>query len=136
MKTVANQASVSAFIQGLDSTERRRECRDLGRVMRRVTGNRPVMWGDSIIGYGRYSYQRANGRRYSLFRTGYSPRRQALTLYIMPGFADYADLLAQLGPHRLGRSCLYLKRLADVDPAVLEELIMRSFEDMNRRHPA
>ncbi len=135
MKTVATKASVSAFINGLDSAERRRECRELARIMRRVTGHRPVMWGDSIVGYGRYRYRRANGKEFELCRTGFSPRKQALTLYIMPGYSDCSDMLQRLGPHRIGKSCLYLKRLSDVDPVVLEALITTGFEAMNARYP-
>lgn len=136
MKTVATKASVSQFIVGLESPDRRRECRDLARLMRRVTGKRPVMWGDSIVGFDVYRYQRANGKTFEMFRTGFSPRTQALTLYIMPGYSDHSHLLGRLGPHRIGKSCLYLKRLSDVDLDVLEELVSAGFQDMNQRYPS
>jgi hypothetical protein len=135
MKTVASKASVSQFIATLENPDRRRECRELVRLMRRVTGKRPVMWGDSIVGFDVYGYQRANGQAFEFFRTGFSPRKQALTLYIMPGYADHAEILTRLGPHRIGKSCLYLKRLSDVDPAVLEELVSVGYADMNDRYP-
>jgi len=104
MKTVANKASVSQFIAAQEDPNRRRECKELVRIMRRLTGKKPVMWGDSIVGFDVYRYQRANGQEFEFFRTGFSPRKQALTVYIMPGYSDHAKILARLGPHKIGKS--------------------------------
>jgi hypothetical protein len=135
MKTVATRASVSRFIDALGDPERRRECRELLKLMRKVTGAKPVLWGDSIVGFDVYRYGRANGKQFEYFRTGFSPRKQSLTIYILPGYADFSTTLARLGPHKTGKSCLYLKRLADVDLAVLEELVRAGYADMNERFP-
>ena len=135
MKTVATRASVSRFIEALDDPERRRECKVLVRLMRGITGQKPVLWGESIVGFDTYRYSRSNGKQFEFFRTGFSPRKQALTIYIMPGYADFSAILARLGPHKTGKSCLYLKRLADVDFDVLEELVRAGYADMNERYP-
>jgi len=135
MKTVATGKSVTEFINSIDDPQRRRECKEIMKLMRRVTGKQPVMWGDSIVGYDRYRYKRANGREFEMLRTGFSPRKTALTLYVLPGYSDHGAVLKRLGPHRKGKSCLYLKRLADVDMAVLEELIRAGYDDMNERYP-
>ena len=105
------------------------------KILRRVTGKRPVMWGDSIVGYDRYKYTRANGQEFEFFRAGFASRKTALTIYIMPGYSDFSALLKKLGPHKKGKSCLYLKRLADIDMDVLEELIQAGYDDMNARYP-
>jgi hypothetical protein len=135
MKTVATGKSVTEFINSIDDPQRRRECKEIMKLMRRVTGKQPVMWGDSIVGYDRYRYKRANGREFEMLRTGFSPRKAALTLYVLPGYSDYGAVLKRLGPHKQGKSCLYLKRLADVDMEVLEELIRAGYDEMNQRYP-
>jgi hypothetical protein len=135
MKTVATKQSVTKFIEAIDDPQRRRDCREVMKIMRRVTGRKPVMWGDSIVGFDRYKYERSNGKEFEMLRTGFSPRKTALTLYIMPGYSDHSALLKKLGPHKKGKSCLYLKRLADVDLDVLEALIKAGYEDMNKLYP-
>lgn len=135
MKTVATRASVRRFIDAIEDPERRRECRALIKMMRAITGSKPVLWGDSIVGFDVYRYRRASGQEFEFFRTGFSPRRQALTIYIMPGYADFSKLLKRLGPHKTGKSCLYLKRLSDIDIDVLDELIRAGYADMNARYP-
>ncbi len=135
MKTVATKKRVSEFIDSIDDRERRAECREIMKLMRRVTGKKAVMWGDSIVGFDQYRYKRSNGKEFEFFRTGFSPRKTALTLYIMPGYSDFSALLKKLGPHKKGKSCLYLKRLADVDIGVLEELIQAGYDEMNERYP-
>jgi len=135
MKTVATRKRVADFIASIEDPQRRSECKAVMKMMRRVTGKNAVMWGDSIVGYDRYKYTRANGREFEFFRTGFSPRKTALTLYIMPGYTDFSALLKKLGPHKKGKSCLYLKRLSDIDMDVLEELIQAGIDDMNRRYP-
>lgn len=135
MKTVATKKSVSEFIRSIDDPERRKECREIMKLMRRVTGKLPKMWGDSMVGYDVYKYKRANGKEFEMFRTGFSPRKTALTLYVMPGYSDHGALLRKLGPHKKGKSCLYLKRLSDVDTDVLETLIQAGYDEMNERYP-
>jgi hypothetical protein len=135
VKTTANRNSVTSFINAIEDKQRRAECKEIMRLMRRVTGKQPKMWGDSIVGYDRYKYTRANGKEFEFFRTGFSPRKTALTLYVMPGYSDYSALLKKLGPHKKGKSCLYLKRLSDIDISVLETLIQAGYDEMNERYP-
>ena len=99
-------------------------------MLEEVTGEKPVMWGPSIVGFGRYRYRYDSGREGEWMVTGFSPRKNDLTLYLMPGFEQHADRLAKLGRHKTGKSCLYLKRLADVDMAVLETLVHESVAAM------
>jgi len=98
--------------------------------MKQVTGDKPIMWGDSIIGFGTYKYKYASGRQGEWPVTGFSPRKQNLTIYIMSGFDEYDDLLTQLGKHSTGKSCLYIKKMEDIDQDVLRELISKSVEHM------
>lgn len=126
LKTRPSGASVEAFVEGIADDTRRGECRAVLDLMRRVTGAEPEMWGASIVGFGSYHYRYASGREGDWFLTGFSPRRRDLTLYIMSGFEGHQDLLLRLGPHKTGKSCLYVKRLSDLDVAVLEELVAAS----------
>jgi hypothetical protein len=130
LKTRPSGASVEAFLQGVGDEARREDCRTLLALMRRATGAEPEMWGPSIVGFGSYHYTYASGREGDWFLTGFSPRRRDLTLYIMAGFSAYDELLARLGPHRTGKSCLYVKRLADLDLEVLEALVAASVKRM------
>lgn len=135
-KTQPTKASVAAFLAGIDDPEKRRAAKKIGAMMRRATGKRATLWGSSIVGYGRYQYRYASGRSGEFMVTGYSPRKQAMTVYIMPGFDAYAGLLGRLGKHKVSKSCLYIRRLSDVDEDVLEELITKSVEDMRARYDA
>ncbi len=130
LKTRPTGASVEAFLAGIENDTRREECRAVAEIMRRATGEAPAMWGPSIVGFGHDHYTYASGREGDWFLTGFAPRKQALTLYIMAGFDAYDDLLKKLGPHATGQSCLYVKRLADVDLAVLEDLVSASVDHM------
>ncbi|MGD1907992.1 MAG: DUF1801 domain-containing protein [Leptolyngbyaceae cyanobacterium] len=130
LKTQPNDANMDQFIQAVADDRRRADCLTLLPIMERITQKVPQMWGDSIIGFGRYHYKYRSGREGNWFVTGFSPRKREMTVYIMPGFENYGDLLAQLGQHRLGKSCLYIKRLADIDLGVLETLVSRSIMDM------
>jgi len=131
LKTKPSRASVSRFLSRVPA-DRQRDCRTLVRMMTRATGARPVMWGPSIVGFGRYDYRYATGRTGSWFLTGFSPRKQDLTVYVMTGFDRVAPLLARLGTHRTGKSCLYLKRLANVDVEAFERLIVASVRHLQR----
>ena len=129
-KTQATVASVDAFLDAIADLPRREDCRRVRALMEAATGAPAVMWGPSIVGFGRYRYRYASGREGEWPVTGFSPRKNDLTLYLMPGFEQQAALMAKLGKHKTGKSCLYLKRLADVDRVVLEELITRSVAAM------
>ena len=123
LKTKQNKASVTGFLRGIEDPQRRKDCRTVLELMKEVTGSGPKMWGDSIVGFGSYHYKYASGREGDWFVTGFSPRKANLTLYIMAGFSRYKELLAKLGKHKTGKSCLYIKRLADVDLAILRQLV-------------
>jgi Domain of unknown function (DU1801) len=130
LKTQRTHASVSAFLRGLADESRRKDCQTLVRIMTRAVGAKPRMWGSSIVGFGHYHYKYASGRENDWFLAGFSPRKQDLTIYIMAGFDRYDALMAKLGKYKTGKSCLYIKRLADVDVAVLQELITASVTHM------
>jgi len=125
LKTRPTKRSVAAFIAALPD-ERRRDCRAVLRIMKEATRAQPKMWGTSIVGFGSFRYRGASGREGHWFLAGFSPRKQSLTLYIMSGFAGAGALLRRLGRHTTGVSCLYLKRLDDVDLGVLKRLIRES----------
>ena len=126
LKTRPTALDVDAFIDAVDGDHKRADCRTLARMMTELTGAPGVMWGDSIVGFGEYHYRYASGREGDFFEAGFSPRKRALTIYVMAGFAASDDLLARLGKYTTGKSCLYVKRLADVDLDVLREMLKRS----------
>ena len=132
-KTKKTDASVAAFLDAVADPRRREDARAVLALMKRITGEEPKMWGTSIVGFGSYTYTYASGQTGDWPIAGFSPRKQALTLYLMPGFEKDADLMKRLGKHKTGKSCLYLNRLADVDAGVLEELVRRSVERMRNR---
>ena len=134
LKTGETGASVAAFLDAIPDDARRADCRQVSEIMRKATGAEPRMWGPSIVGFGNYRYQGASGET-AWFLTGFSPRKQNLTLYIMAGFDRYAALMRTLGRHKTGKSCLYLKRLEDVDDATLRTLVQRSVEHMRQSYP-
>jgi hypothetical protein len=125
-KTRPQGRDAAAFIASIPDEGQRRDATTLATVMERVTGSPPVMWGSNIVGFGSYHYRYASGREGDWFLAGFSPRSKSLTVYISDGFAEYGALLERLGKHSTGKSCLYIKRLADVDLAVLEEMLRKS----------
>ena len=129
LKTRPTTAPVSEFL-AQQGSERRADCDALLRMMEAVTGERAEMWGAGIVGFGRYAYTNSAKKRCEWPLVGFSPRKNDLTLYIMPGFDGFAELMAKLGKHKTGKSCLYLKKWADVDPAVLRALIEGSVKMM------
>ncbi len=139
LKTKANELSVGDFIAALPDPAKREDAERLDALHRRVTGQQPQMWGPGIIGYGSYHYKYDSGREGVMCRAGFSPRKAAMTIYSMGNFAERGDeaaaLFAQLGKHTTGKGCLYIKRLADVDMAVLERLIGLSWDAMNAKYP-
>jgi len=130
-KTKQTEASVDTFLQGVDQA-RRKDCQTLIKLMRRVTGQKPKMWGTSIVGFGSYHYKYASGREGDYPLTGFSPRKNDLTLYLMAGFERHEKLMAKLGKHKTGKSCLYVKNLSDVDLELLEELVKASVSQVRR----
>lgn len=140
MKTVKNDNSVENFLNKVDDENKREDSIKILQIMQEVTGEEPKMWGDSIIGFGEYHYRYASGREGDAPLVGFSPRKQNLTLYLMgcyinPDDKQYDQLFQQLGKHKTGKSCLYVNKLSDVDISVLEQLITRSFEDMQKHYP-
>ncbi len=129
-KTKPTAASVDDFIASVDNATRRADAETIKALMSDVTGQPPVLWGSSIIGYG--SYRAASGD-WPLI--GFSRRKANMVLYLMPGFEQHADQLARLGKHKTGASCLYLGKLADVDPSVLREMVKLSFQTMQAKYP-
>ncbi|MBY6156190.1 DUF1801 domain-containing protein [Pseudooceanicola nitratireducens] len=129
-KTTPTDVAPQDFLAGVEPPRRRAQGEVLLQLFDRVTGWKARMWGPSIIGYGRYDYTYASGRTGSWLATGFSPRKAALSIYIMPGYQDYSEILSRLGPHRLGKSCLYITRLDAVDMTVLEELIRTGLKDL------
>ncbi len=125
-KTVPNDASVSEFIAGIEHAGRREDATALVEIMSDISGEDPVMWGPSIIGFGQYHYVYESGREGDMPIVGFSPRKANMVLYVMPGFEPFEKELAKLGRHRTGASCLYLGRLANVDLKVLREIIKKS----------
>jgi hypothetical protein len=126
MKTRPHEGDVEAFLDSVADERRREDCRAVMAMMREVTGEAPRLWGPGMIGFGSYHYRYESGREGDWFLTGVAPRKGALTVYIMAGFDRYDELMARLGPHTTGRSCLYIKRLDAIDLDVLRELIDRS----------
>jgi len=133
-KTIANKLSVKAFIDGVEDTHKRKDCRTLMKVMSRLTGKRAKMWGTTIVGYGSYHYRYASGREGDFFLMGFSPRKQALTIYVVAGFSHFPQLMRQLGKYKTGKSCLYVKRLDDIDTDVLERLLEQSQDYLRRTY--
>lgn len=127
--------AVGAFLDAVEPSGKRDEARRLDAIFREVTGFEPKMWGPGIVGYGRYAYRYASGHSGEMCATGFSPRKAEHSIYILPGYQDYGDLLARLGRHRTGKSCLYVKRLSDIDEAVLRKLIRRGLEDLAKFWP-
>jgi hypothetical protein len=133
-KTIETTARVGDFIKGISDPVKRADCRALLKMMREATGKRAKMWGKAIVGFGRYDYKYESGRSGTFFLVGLSPRAQNIALYIVPGFTAYSALLKKLGRHSTGKSCLYIKRLSDVDTDVLATLIQRSVADMKKKY--
>ena len=133
-KTKPNKSSVTAFIGAIEDSQKRSDAKKVAAMMRGATGSRARMWGPSIVGYGEYHYKYASGREGDYLISGFSPRKQALTIYIMAGFAQFDSLMKKLGKYKTGKSCLYIKRLSDIDEKVLENLIVKSVKYMRKNY--
>lgn len=128
-KTRPTGASVEDFLAAVPDPRRQADARTVCALMTEVTGEQPELWGTGIVGFGRHTYAQARGQSLEWPPVGFSPRKANTTVYLLNGFEPYGDLLAALGPHSLGRACLYLKRVDDVDLAVLRELVASSYRD-------
>ncbi|MCK0121784.1 DUF1801 domain-containing protein [Loktanella sp. F6476L] len=134
-KTQVTEISPAAFIAGIDHPTRRADAETLDALFRDITGWQPRMWGPTIIGYGAYHYTYDSGREGDMCATGFSPRKANLSLYIMPGYQDFGHILDRLGKHKLGKACLYINKLADVDIDVVAEIIQAGLDDLGARWP-
>jgi hypothetical protein len=134
-KTQATQQSVAGFLQGVEHPTRRADAQMLNTMFQDITGWKPRMWGPTMIGYGSYHYTYDSGRSGDFLATGFSPRKSNLSIYIMPGYADFRDILARLGKHKIGKSCLYINKLADIEMDVLQELVQAGLDDLGAKWP-
>lgn len=132
-KTVPTGESVSAFLAAIDDGQRREDCQVLLAMMSRITGQPAAMWGPSIVGFDTYHYRYASGREGNMAVTGFSPRKNDISVYLMAEGPGQTELLARLGRHRMGKACLSIRRLSDVDPDVLEQLLSGSVAELRRR---
>lgn len=135
LKTRPTGQSVQAFIDAIPDERKRQDSQVILELMKKATNAEPKMWGESIVGFGDYHYHYKTGRDGDWFLTGFAPRKQNLTLYIMSGFTEYDDLLAKLGKFKTSVACLYVKKLADIDLDVLEELVEKSAEHVKLTNP-
>ncbi len=133
LKTKKHDGSVEAFLNSVEHDKRREDSFVILNMMKKMTGAKPKMWGSSIVGFGDYHYKYDSGREGDWFRTGFSPRKQSLTVYIMPGFGRYKELMQQLGKYKTGKACLYINKLEDVDQEILKALIKESFDYFEER---
>ncbi|MBT7611022.1 MAG: DUF1801 domain-containing protein [Bacteriovoracaceae bacterium] len=134
-KTKPTKASVTSFINSIESVQLKKDCKVIQKLMTEVTGKRPKIWGSSIIGYGEYHYTYASGREGDWPITGFSPRKSNLTIYVMPGFKDYKSELKKLGKHKIGSSCLYIKKIDDIDLKILKKILKSSVVTMRKKYP-
>lgn len=135
LKTKPTKVSVASFLNNVDGDERRADCRALVKMMKRVTGAQPRMWGPGIVGFGKYHYKYASGHEGDMCIAGFSPRRAALTIYLLPSLLASKQAMQRLGRYKSGKSCLYIKKLSDVDTAVLEELVADSVRQVEEMYP-
>lgn len=133
LKTKLNKASVEKFLDGVKDEKKREDCFKVLDLMKKITKEEPKMWGTSIIGFGSYHYKYESGHEGDMCIAGFSPRKQALTIYIVPDLLKYQNLMSKLGKYKTGLSCLYIKKLEDVDTKVLKELISESFKYMKQK---
>ena len=130
-KTKPTKQSVKEFLNRISDEQRRADCFELVKIMEEITGQKPQMWGPSMVGFGSYHYKYASGHEGDCFMTGFASRKQDLTLYMMMGFEKHAELMKQLGKHRASKSCLYVKRLSDLHIPTLKKLLKASLKDLS-----
>ena len=134
LKTRQNEGNVIAFLNTVDDKQKREDSLALLDIMKEASGEEPKMWGPSIIGFGKYHYKYESGREGNWFLTGFSPRKQNMSVYIMPGFERFHTLTSHLGKHTTGKSCLYFKRLSDINRDILSQLIKESVDYMKKKY--
>lgn len=128
LKTKKTEQNANDFINSIEDSKKREDCLVILSLMKDITGAEPVMWGESIIGFGAYHYKYESGREGDWFLTGFSPRKQNITLYIMAGFDRYDSLMQSLGKFKTGKSCIYIKKIEDINMEILKELIQSSVD--------
>ena len=134
-KTRPTTQTAADFIAAVDHPTRRADAVVMDAMFQDITGWKPRMWGPSMVGYGSYHYIYDSGRSGDFLATGFSPRKANMSIYIMPGYADFSDILARLGKHKIGKSCLYVNKLADIDLNVLQDLVRAGLEDLSSKWP-
>jgi hypothetical protein len=133
LKTKPTKASVTEYLNAIEDEQKRKDSKQLAKLMKEVTGFKPVMWGPGIIGYGSYHYKSDRSKQEGDWMlTGFSPRVQNMTVYVMPGFERYESLMKKLGKYKTGKSCLYFKKLSDIDQDVLKDLVKESVAYMQK----
>jgi len=138
-KTVPTQLKVTDYLDNIEDKTRRADCKKILNMMQDVSGYDPKIWGTSlksgIVGFGEYHYKYESGREGDMLRIGFSSRVQNISIYIMPGYQDFSDELSRLGKHKMGKACLYIKRLSDVDETVLKEIMQKGLDIMAQKYP-
>lgn len=134
-KTKPTEQSIESFLDNVADEQVRDDCYALIKLMKKVTGSAPKMWGPGIIGFGRYHYKYESGHEGDSCLTGFSPRKQNISLYVMPGASEHTDLLKKLGKHKAGKGCLYIKKVEDIDLGILEKLVSGSVKSLQKKYP-
>lgn len=134
-KTKPTEQSVETFLENVPDEAVRGDCFALVKLMKKATGSKPKMWGPTIIGFGQYHYKYDSGHEGYSCLTGFSPRKQNITVYVMPGFTQHPELLKKLGKYKAGKGCLYIKKLEDVNVKVLEDLVRKSIDFLKKKYP-
>ncbi len=133
-KTVPTQLKVQDYLNAIEDPQRKEDCIRIHDMMKEITAREPKMWGTSIVGFGTYHYKYESGREGNMLMTGFSNRKQSITLYILGGLKKREQLLNKLGPYKTGKSCLYIKRLSDIDINVLAEMITEDFDHVRKKY--
>ena len=134
LKTQKTRASVKKFLDGVGDEQRRKDCRALARLFEEVMKEKPAMWGPGIVGFGTYHYRYASGREGDWFQAGFAPRKDSITIYAMPGFDGYEELMAKLGRYKTGKACIFVKKLEDIHLPTLKKLIRKSAAHTKKIH--
>jgi len=134
-KTKPTEISVNSFIQTVTDDQVRADCNAIIELMENASGEKPTMWGPAIVGFGKYTYKHESGRTGEICLTGFSPRKANITLYVLAGFQGQAELLEQLGKHKTGKGCLYIKKLSDINIDVLKNLVKGSIKFLKEKYP-
>jgi Domain of unknown function (DU1801) len=134
LKTIASTASFEDFLNDVTDEQKRADCLALLKLFEKITGETAKMWGPSIVGFGQYSYTRSDNKSYDFMATGFSPRARNLTIYNLPGYTEDPELMSKLGKYKTGRSCLYVKSLADIDIVVLEKILSAGYRKIVGKH--